>query len=220
MDTDDITIFPDRTYAAFLLEQPLHKYHDSNSVILAVPRGGVTLGYHLSKLLNLPLDLLMAKKIGHPMNKEYAIGSVTLNDVIINEDVEGVSGKYVADESKKIQQALASRYNRLMKGRKPAIVTGKNVIIVDDGVATGYTLLACIKSIRKQKPAKVIIAVPVASRSAFNRLNEEADQVICLSIPTNFQAVGQFYQNFHEVTDEDVEQMLSNKYSNTGAPIT
>lgn len=211
MDTDNMTLFPDRTYAAFLLEQPLHKYHDSDAVIMAIPRGGVTLGYHLSKLLNLPLDLQMAKKIGHPMNKEYAIGSVTLNDVIINEEVQGIPEKYIREEAKKIQLELAARYNKFRSGKKPISVTGKNVILVDDGVATGYTMLACVNNIRKQNPAKVIIAVPVASRSAFMRLNELVDQVVCLSIPTHFQAVGQFYQNFHEVTDDDVIQMLNNE---------
>ena len=210
--------FQDRAHAAALLEKSLTQFRNTRSVILAVPRGGVALGYALAKSLHLPLDLLMAKKIGHPFNREYAIGSVTLNDVILNENITDVSHDYVVRESGRIQQDLVSRYQKLMKGKKPISLRAKKVIIVDDGIATGYTLKACLKSLRHQKPSRIIVAVPVAPPESLRRLQSEADEIICLQQPKNFNSVSQYYDHFEEVTDEDIKKMMEALASHADNP--
>lgn len=136
-------LIKDRTEAGFLLSEKLKKYQNTNSVILAVPRGGVPLGFVISKTLHLPLDIVLSKKIGHPNNKEFAIGAVSLDSMILDEHPE-IPKKYIDHENNKLRQLLQEKYELYSGNRKPIDIENKNVILVDDGIATGNTLLASI----------------------------------------------------------------------------
>jgi predicted phosphoribosyltransferase len=209
-------MFKDRYDAAKQLVVRLEKYKNKNGIILAVPRGGVPLGYEVAKTLDLPLEIILSKKIGHPSNPEFAIGSVTLNGPIIDESAKEVSKEYIKTESERILKTLKEKFKLFMGNRKPTELKDKTVIIVDDGIATGNTILATIEAIKKSKPKEIVIAVPVAPPSTIRRLSGFADEVICLLTPENFMGVGQFYENFSQVSDEEVIQLLNeaNKIKN------
>jgi predicted phosphoribosyltransferase len=199
--------FLDRYDAAMQLAIPLEKYRNEEGVILAVPRGGVPLGYYLAKHLDFPLDLLMTKKLGHPSQEEYAIGAVGVEDSIIEES-EGIPPEYIEQETKRIRQQLIERYRKFMGSKKTANLRNKTVIIVDDGVATGRTILATIKMLRSKHPRKLVVAVPVASLEAASRIKQEVDDFICLYTPSIFYGVGRFYTDFSQTTDEEVMELL------------
>ena len=153
-------ILQDRKEAGILLSQKLEKYQNSDAIILAVPRGGVPIGYEISKNLRLPLDIILSKKIGHPLNKEYAIGAVSLDSTIIDKHPD-IPKEYIEREIKQLRESMKDKYNLYMGYRKPANIKGKTVIVVDDGIATGNTLLASIEMLKKRHPKKIIVAVPV-----------------------------------------------------------
>jgi len=203
-------MFFDRNEAGSLLANKLQKYRNENAVILAVPRGGVPLGYIIAKELSLPLEVILSKKIGHPFHKEYAIGAVTLNSRILSEAADEISVNYIEDETKKIRKLLKKRYNKYYKNRKPIDFKDKSLIVVDDGIATGNTILSTIEMLSQENPAKIIVAIPVAPTSAIKKLqnSEFIKEIICLSTPINFRSVGQFYKNFNQVEDKEVEIFL------------
>jgi putative phosphoribosyl transferase len=200
-------MFHDRTFAAFLLAQDLKKYQRADAIILAIPRGGVPLGYTIAHQLSHPLEVVLVKKIGHPDNPEYAIGSVSSTELVLT-DTEGISDAYIKSEVKRLRKLMAQKYTLLMDGRTPTDLKGKVAILVDDGLATGNTMLACIEHVRKSAPEKIVVAVPVSSRSAYRKIKEQADELICLFTSADFYAVGQFYENFSEVSDETVVQLI------------
>ena len=201
-------MFHDRIEAGLLLVKKLRKYKGENCVILGVPRGGIPVAYVIAT----ELDIILSRKIGHPMNKEYAIGAASLNDYFIEEE-EYVSNEYIKEEVQAVQKRL-NEMKLKFKGDKVDIeLEGKTVIIVDDGIATGNTLLAAIRLLRKGKPDKIIVAVPVASNSAVEKISKEADEVITIIIPYDFHGVGQFYESFETVNDEEVTEYL-NKVNN------
>ena len=201
-------MFKDRYDAAIELAIKLKKYKGKDGIVLAVPRGGVPVGYVIAKELGFPLEIILSKKIGHPSNPEYAIGSVSLDGTIINEDVTNVSSDYIHREAEKILQNLNTKFKYYMGDQNPTDLKNKTVIVVDDGIATGSTVIATVKSIRKMNPKEIIIAAPVASPGSINKLQSIADEIICLSIPPNFMGVGQFYYDFSQVEDEEVIQLL------------
>lgn len=203
-------MFYDREDAARQLANGLKKYQHEDAIILAVPRGGVPIGKVVANTLNLPLDIILTKKIGHPVNKEYAIGAVGLDDSYFTETDNMVSSDYVEQEVNKVRSTLKDRYTLYMGGREPLDLYNKTAIIVDDGIATGSTLLATIKLARKKGASKVIIAAPVGPPRSVKKLREVADEVVCLDIPPDFNAVGQYYQHFDQLTDEEVRVMLNN----------
>jgi len=201
-------LFKDRHDAALQLIPALEKYRNTPGVIFAVPRGGVPIGYYIARHYDLPLELLLIKKIGHPMNKEVAIGAVSMEDFEVDGRYALPPG-YVEKEVREISSALHQRYKRFMgEYHKPVDVTGKTVIIVDDGVATGNTVLAAIRVMRKKNAGKIVVAVPVASPDSADRIRKQADELICLYTPDDFMGVGQFYSDFAQVSDEEVEQLL------------
>jgi len=203
-----IEILKDRKEAGLLLSEKLEKYQDTDTIILAVPRGGVPIGYEIAKNLNLPLDIILSKKIGHPLNKEYAIGAVSLDSTIIEEHPD-VSNTYIESEIKNLRALLQENYAIYMGNRKPIDVKGKNVIVVDDGIATGNTLLASINMLRKNNPKKIIVAVPVVPADVVAIFKQKADEFIFLIAPIDFGGVGRFYENFEQVNDDEVVRMLS-----------
>jgi len=200
-------ILQDRKEAATLLSDKLEKYQSSDAVILAVPRGGVPIGYEIAKNLHLPLDIILSKKIGHPLNKEFAIGAVSLDSSFIDNHPD-VSAAYIESEIKKLRATLQDKYNLYMGDRNPTDVKGKIVILVDDGIATGNTLLACIAMLRKSKPKKIVVAVPVVPFDTVSAIQQKADEFVYLIASKDFRGVGGFYENFEQVNDDEVIRML------------
>lgn len=200
-------ILQDRKEAGMLLSEKLEKYQGIDAVILAVPRGGVPIGYEISKNLHLPLDIILSKKIGHPLNKEFAIGAVSLDSSFIDEHPE-IPSAYIESEIKKLRESLKDRYNLYMGDRKPIDVKGKTVIVVDDGIATGNTLLACIAMLRKSNPKKIVVAVPVVPFDTVKIFQQKADEFVYLIASKDFRGVGGFYENFEQVNDDEAIRML------------
>ncbi len=200
-------MFRDRMEAGSLLAGKLKKFYDQNGLVLAVPRGGIPVAYVVAKELGFPLDIILTKKIGHPVNREYAIGAVSLTDHFVVPH-EQVSEKYIGKEIKKIRKRLMEMQQGFLGGKKPEPVKGKTVIIIDDGIATGNTLLSTVHMLRKSNPAKIVVAAPVASSGAVKKLAAEADEVVVVLIPEAFYGVGAFYEDFHQVSDEEVMYYL------------
>lgn len=210
-------MFKDRFDAAHKLAAKLIQYKDNQDVvILAVPRGGLELGSVLSQELNVPLDVIFTKKIGYPGNPEYAIGAVSLEGIIVDKRFLNFSedmNEYIQREAVRIRELLEKRY-RAYRGDKPPLdLKDKIVIVTDDGVATGSTLSATLDLIRKSSARKLIVAIPVAPREAVKSLREKADEVICLLVPKAFFGVGQFYENFEQVKDEEAIRLLREQRS-------
>lgn len=202
-------MFQDRTDAGIQLAEKLTFFKDQDVVVLSIPRGGLPLGAIVAKVLNAPLDVALIKKIGHPSNKEYAIGAVSLESLITSDTVN-ISKSYIEEETKKIRELLTKRYKQYYKKGKPHDLKDKVVIVVDDGIATGNTLLATVELVYKQKPRSIVVAIPVAPPSSLNKLEDSpyVNEVICLETPYNFMAVGQFYEEFDAVSDEEAIQIL------------
>lgn len=206
--------FKDRKDAAEELSKKLLKYKDQkNTLIIALPRGGVVVGARIAELLNLPLDIVAPRKIGAPDNKELAIGaicgdvSVLKNELIFELGVDDDYIKKTIEEEKKESQRRMQVYRA---GRPPLALKDKIIIIVDDGIATGATMEASLKYIQKLKPKKIILAVPVAPKSSIEYFQKIADEVICLYIPYDFMAIGQFYENFQQTSDNEVLSLMKN----------
>lgn len=206
-------MFKNRVEAAKLLLKKLTRFANHKEVvILTIPRGGVPIGKILSDSLNVPLDLVLSKKIGHPFHKEFAIGAVTFSDIILRPESAEVPKVYIDKETKRIRELLDKRQKLYYGNRKPIDLTNKIVIITDDGVATGNTLISCIKLIKKQNPKEIIVALPVSPPGTLKTIKElkEVNEVLCLLIPDNFFAVGQFYEDFSPVSDNEVINLLNN----------
>ncbi len=204
-------MYRDRNEAGNLLALKLEKYNKTDAVVLAIPRGGIPLGFIVSEKLNLPLEVVLSKKIGHPLHKEYAIGAVTLKSSILSEAATDISPLYIEEETKNIRSLLKKRYKDYYGNRKPLKLKGKILIIVDDGIATGNTMLSIIKMLHDEKPQKIVVAIPVAPHDSIKKLQASpyVDEVICPLVPDYFQAVGQFYQDFDQVEDKEVKQLLN-----------
>lgn len=196
-------MFHDRIEAGLELAALLRKYKNTKGVILAVPRGGVPVAYAVARELGLPVEIILTKKIGHPLNKEYAIGAASLTDYFIIPH-EKVSEEYVQQELKRVRTRLKEMYTLFMGDKKPENLRGKTVIIIDDGIATGNTLLGTVNVLKKGEPGKIIVAVPVASKNAVEKLSAVVDEVIAVMVPEHFYGVGAFYEHFEEVSDEEV----------------
>lgn len=206
-----IVMFEDRFDAAEKLAHLLEKYSkNSQAIILAIPRGGIELGYVLAKRLHLPLDVIFTKKIGLPMNPEYAIGAVSSKHVFINNyyiDMPELQS-YIETQIGVIRATIKERENLYRKGMAPFDLTGKIVIVVDDGVATGSTLLATIALIKEYHPAKIVVALPVCAQEAYDKIAPTVDEIVCVEIPNIFYSVGQFYKQFAQVEDKEVIRLL------------
>ena len=200
--------FKNRNDAGILLAEKLDQYIKENTVLLAIPRGGVPVAFEIAKKYLLPLEPIMLKKIGHPLNKEYAIGAASLTHHFIKNHEE-INAGYVNEELKKIRSKMISTYSKFMGSRQPMDLKNKTVIIIDDGMATGNTMLATIQIVEKSNPEKIIVATPVASMSALKLLRASADDVICYYVPSEFHGVGAFYKDFDQVEDDEVIQYLS-----------
>lgn len=206
-------VFHDRTEAGRKLAEALGKYKDEKeTVVLFLPRGGVVLAVEVARALNLPMDLVVPRKIGAPGHEEYAIGAITESGEGIFNEAElenlGISQEYL-DKTVAEEQREAERRLKTYRGDRPPLdLQGKTVIIVDDGIATGLTMRAAIKSVRAKGVSKVIVAIPVAAQDSLEKIKQEVDEVICLNVPPFFGAVGAFYEVFGQVEDEEVVRLM------------
>ncbi len=198
-----------RKEAGSRLAEALRQYRGQEVVVLAVPRGGLPVGAMVAKALGAPLDVALSKKIGHPSNPEYAIGAVSLTDRVIT-DATGISESYIKQQIQRIREQLRRRYEAYHKERPEVPLKDKVVILVDDGMATGNTLLVLTKLVLEQGPKKIVVAVPVAAPSALDTFKRQPHigEVVCLQSPEDFQAVGQYYVHFYQVSDDEAIQWL------------
>jgi putative phosphoribosyl transferase len=211
---DEYVPFRDRTDAGRRLAEALAGYKDQQSVILALPRGGVPVAAEVAALLKAPLDLILVRKVGVPFQPELAMGAVVDGGsplIVRNEDVIRLAGigeqefRAVCDDE---LAEIERRRQRYLGGRARINVGGKTVIVIDDGVATGATTRAALRATHMRNPKKLILAVPVAPSEAVAELRREADDVICLEHHELFGAIGFYYANFRQVSDDEVVALL------------
>lgn len=200
-------MFEDRVDAGDRLAEAVRKREPAIDIVLAIPRGGLPLGRAVADALGVPLDVVVAKKIGAPWNPELAIGAVASdgsewrNEALIER--AGVEEASIANHQRREAEAAREKADRYRSDRSALDLRGKRVLLVDDGVATGATTRACLTRLRNAGVARVELAVPVGPPNTIERLGSEADTVICLETPSQFDAVGQFYRSFEQVSDEE-----------------
>ncbi len=207
-------MFKDREEAGQKLAKELTAYlKDPNALVVGLARGGVVIAAAIAKTLEIPLDLILVRKIGAPGNEELALGAVAdvgepvLNDEIIS--LLGVSEDYLVRETERQRVVIAERKSHYLKKRTPPKVEGKKVILVDDGIATGASMKVAIIAMRSENPALIHLAVPTASPRAIEEISPLVDQTLCLVSPQHFQAVGAFYEQFDQVTDDEIINLLT-----------
>jgi putative phosphoribosyl transferase len=206
-------MFYDRYEAGQKLASALKKYRDKrNVIILAIPRGGVVTGFEVAKALNVPLDIVVARKIGAPGNPEFAIGAVSeKGEIILNEETVSnyrISQDYIKKEAKSQRAEVKRRLTEYRGKKKPINLKNKIVIITDDGIATGASVKAAISSVKTENPKKIILAMPVAPPGTIEELKKQVDEAVVIEKPSMFFAVGQFYQIFDQTSDEEVKKIL------------
>ncbi len=202
-------MFKDRYDAGEQLAEALRAYAGNKDVLLlAIPRGALQIGKVLHERLKAPLDIIVTKKISHPMSEEFAIGAVGPGGEFFVNPHSEASPQYIERERKRLESAVEEKYRRYRGDLPKPEVKGKIVILVDDGIATGSTMLAAIHVLRKQKPKRIVVAVPVGPPDTVALIAKEVDEMVCLSTPDYFYAIGQFYENFVQVEDEEAMEIL------------
>ncbi len=205
-------LFYDRTDAGRRLAKLLKRRIQGPCVVLAIPRGGVVVGYEVAKELGCPLDVVISRKVGAPAQPELAVGAVAEDGaVFIDEEIAGlvgVSRDYVERRAREELREVRRRAEEYRGGREMPELSGKTVVLVDDGLATGLTMMAAVHMARNKGAEKVVVAVPVSPPETVAKLQRHADEVICLETPTNFYAIGQFYERFDQLTDEETNSIL------------
>jgi len=214
--------FRDRRDAGRQLASNLGTYKNKDDVIvLALPRGGVPVAYEVSKELGAPLDVFVVRKLGVPGHEELAMGAIASGGVlVVNESIVrslGISRTIIDRVAAREQEELAAREREYRGGHSMPDVRGRTVILVDDGLATGSTMRAAITAVRKQHPACVIVAVPVAAPTTCDELSREVDQILCLETPEPFYAVGSWYENFSQTSTEEIRELLEQAREHAGA---
>jgi putative phosphoribosyl transferase len=212
---DRIGVFRDRLEAGQLLAAKLHKYADCEEVVvLAVPAGGVPVGYSIAQALMVPLDVLVVRKVQIPQNTEAGFGAVTWDGkIVLNRDLASQLDLTQEEVEAAISKAKKNVQERLRKFRDNnplPNLRGKVVVLVDDGLASGFTMLAAAKSVRESAPKKIVVAVPTASLGAIELLSPEVDEIVCLNIRTGASfAVAEAYENWYDLSDDEVKEILA-----------
>jgi putative phosphoribosyl transferase len=208
----DASRFKDRTEAGEQLGNALREREVDVDIVLAIPRGGLPLGRAVADVLDVPLDIVVASKIGAPGNPEYAIGAVASDGSVWRNERAfrgtGSDEEYFERERKKEAENARQKAERYRGERSAPDLAGKTVAVVDDGVATGSTVRACLEMLRKTDADRIVLAVPVGPPDTVRELRELADEVICLETPSSFMGVGQFYERFDQVSDEEAMAYL------------
>lgn len=208
-------IFRDRTEAGHFLAEKLTEYANRRDVVvLALPRGGVPVAYEVAKRLNAPMDVFVVRKLGVPGHEELAMGAIASGGVrVLNADVLShiLIHKAIIDRVSEHELSELQRREQLYRGKRPPLgLKGRTVIIVDDGLATGSTMRAAVKALRQKQPKKIIVAVPVGARETCDSFQNEVDTMaVCAITPEPFQAVGLWYRDFSQTTDEEVRDLLA-----------
>jgi putative phosphoribosyl transferase len=204
--------FVDRVDAGKRLASALKNFSAEKGIVLAIPRGGVVVGYVIANTLNLPLDVIIPRKIGAPDNPELAIGAVAEDGTAILDQnlikYLGVSREYVVEETERQKQEIRRRLKLYRQDTSYPDLKGLDVIVVDDGIATGSTMKAALASVKNRGAASITVAVPVGPPSTIEELEKMADRVVCIYTPEFFQAIGEFYRDFNQTSDEEVIGLL------------
>ncbi len=210
LDTE--TLFRDRVDAGQRLAKRLESYRHASPVVFAIPRGGVPVGAEIARSLDAELDVVVARKLGAPFHAELAIGAVTADgERFLSQDIISqlrVDDAYLEQITKEQGEEARRREQRFRGGRPPVDVKGRTALLVDDGLATGATMRAAARSLRKREPGRLVVAVPVGSREACAALRKDADEVVCLAEPDPFYAIGLYYEHFEQVEDAEVLRLL------------
>lgn len=200
-------IFQDRRHAAHLLGERLNDYRDTDTIILAVPGGGIHVGYYLANQLNLRLEVMPCRKIKHPADSK-TIGAVCMDSVVLREEDNNIPQDYIYHQIQLLRHVIQGQNSRYYQGRNIPSFTDKTVIVVDDLIMTGDTMLACLKTIRKQSPAKIVVAVPAVTPEATRAIAAEMDEIVYLTIEPTAQTIKNLYAEFPNVCDEEVISLL------------
>lgn len=205
--------FRDRAEAGRFLATKLSAYaHRPDVIVLALPRGGVPVAFEVAEALRAPLDVFLVRKLGVPGYEELAMGAIATGGVrVLNEDVIRslkISSRDIDAVAEQEQRELERRERLYRGGRQAPDVRGRTVILVDDGLATGSSMYAAVRALRMQEPARIVVAVPVAPPSTCEELRREADEVVCAATPEPFYAVGLWYEDFSQVSDEEIRNLL------------
>lgn len=204
-------LFENRIDAGRQLAKALSAYREQKPLILAIPRGGVPLGKVVADALGGDLDVVLVRKLGAPLNPEFAIGSIGESGKLFVADYAeraGADSRYIAEEADRQMATIRRRRAQYDSVKKSIVIPGRTVILVDDGLATGSTMSAALQEVHSHKPKKVVCAVPVASTDGVMRVRDLCDDLVCLSVESEFSGVGQFYRSFDQVEDEEVLTML------------
>ena len=205
-------VFKDRKQAGEQLAQKLVQYKGQDTLVLAIPRGGVVVGEEVARVLDSPLDVIVTRKIGAPGNPEFAIGAIGPYDqIFLNQEAitrYNIPKEYLNAEIGRQGVEMERREKVYREGKPPLELKDKTVLLVDDGIATGANVKVAVKSVKCQRPKKLILAVPVGPKETIEELKKEVDELVCLATPEIFYAVGQFYQEFSQTTDEEVMEIL------------
>jgi predicted phosphoribosyltransferase len=213
--------YADRREAGRVLVDRLLGYAGRDDVVvLGLPRGGVPVAYEVARGLNAPLDVFVVRKLGLPGHPEYAMGAIASGGVrVLNDDAirQLRVPPSVVEAVARAEQAELERRERAYRGARPAVpVEGRVVILVDDGLATGSTMRAAVLAVRRRLPSQIVVAVPVGARDTCRAMDEVADEVVCARMPEPFNAVGLWYENFDQASDDEVRELLA-AFSNGGA---
>lgn len=205
--------FHDRAAAGQALANNLgHYQHTPDLLVFGLPRGGVPVAYEVARALGAPLDVFVVEKIGVPGHEELALGALASGGIrVLNGDVVqhlSLSQKEIDALTREEQQQVTRREQRYRDDQPAPTITGRTIILVDDGLATGATMRAAIAAVRQQQPARVVVAVPVAAPQVCDEMRQEADEVVCVRTPSTFGGVGAWYVDFRQTTDDDVQQLL------------
>lgn len=205
-------IFQDRTEAGQLLAKELQFEPDEDVLVIALPRGGVPLGAEIAQAFQAPLDLVITRKIGAPFNPEYAIGSLAENsEPLLNKlEINKLSKEWLEQAIVEGRKEIARRQEIYFKNHTRQSIKGKTVVLVDDGIATGFTILAAIEEIREQAPKKLVVAIPVMPKEMALQLRKKADEIVSLLIPDHYLgSVGAYYKEFQQLSDNEVRHLLA-----------
>jgi predicted phosphoribosyltransferase len=216
-------MFQDRKEAGLKLAEKLTQYSGEKDVtVIALPRGGVAIGAEIAQKIGAPLDVIITHKIGFPGEPEFAIGAIAengrleLNDRIVER--YNIPQSYLDEEIKRQKAEIERRITTYRSGKKLPSVKDKTIILVDDGVATGFTMIAAIKALKEEGIKKLVVAIPLSPKDTFAKLKTLSDEIICLETPEFFIAIGNFYCDFEQVTDDEVKELMQNVELKRKAP--